>query len=372
MNYDELKELMKDQKDEMTDGERGAAYFSGKEVDHIPFSLQSNEEAMTDIFGYTTAQSLNDIEVMKEVLRRRRDEFGINGIKIGLRLRTVGEAVGSKLYYPEVGIDRVEKHVLEDLGGLRELLKNDPYKNPLYKGLIERCYKLKDAFPDMAVATVVAGPLTTAAAIRPIELLLRDSVKHKQELKDLLEFCVYQTVAWTDMFGKEFGSMGCGICDPVTCSDIVSSRQYHEFSEPYLKELISGITGNLGKKPGIHICGKTHPLWNDMLDLDVSSFSVDNSEDLEHAKEVLGGRFCLVGNVPPVDVMLLGTIDDVIASCRECIAKGADSPKGYTLGTGCQVPIGTPRENFDAFIYAARKYGRGAKLGEMPKGITDR
>ena len=44
---------------------------------------------------------------------------------------------------------------------------------------------------------------------------------------------------------------------------------------------------------------------------------------------------------------------------------------GYTLGTGCQVPIGTPRENFDAFIFAARKYGRGARKGMIPLGIAE-
>ena len=69
--------------------------------------------------------------------------------------------------------------------------------------------------------------------------------------------------------------------------------------------------------------------------------------------------------------MLNGTIDEVIDTCRECLRKGADSPMGYTLGTGCQVPIGTKRENFDAFIYAARKYGRGAQKGRLPQGLED-
>ena len=79
----------------------------------------------------------------------------------------------------------------------------------------------------------------------------------------------------------------------------------------------------------------------------------------------------VAGNVPPVDVMLYGTIDDVINSCRECIEKCADSPKGFILATGCQLPIGTPEENVDAFIYSARKYGRRAKLGQMPEGIQE-
>ena len=77
------------------------------------------------------------------------------------------------------------------------------------------------------------------------------------------------------------------------------------------------------------------------------------------------------GNVPPVDVMKEGTIDEVIASCRECLEKCADNPAGYILNTGCQLPIGTPKANVEAFIYAARKYGRGARLGKMPRGLED-
>ena len=138
-----------------------------------------------------------------------------------------------------------------------------------------------------------------------------------------------------------------------------------------IPDLIEGLTQALGRQPGIHICGKTSPLWKEMSQLKVASFSVDNMEDLAKARDVMGPHFGLVGNVAPVDVMLNGTIDDVIEACRDCIIKGSEAQNGYTLGTGCQVPIGTPRENFDAFIYAARKYGRGAKKGCLPKGILE-
>ena len=374
MDYEELKKRMADLPEEtMTQAERGMKYAAGEKVDHIPFSLQSNEESMMDIFGYTTAQSLDGTEVMIDVLKRRKEEFGIEGIKVGLRLRTVGQAVGSTLHFPEVGIDSVVKFVLDrpDFSGLDEILKNDPYKNPLYQSMLQRCRELKDAFPDMGVSTVVAGPITTAAAIRPIELLLRDTMKHKDKLDSLLNFCVDHSLAWVEMMENEFGSMPCGICDPVSCADIFSPRQYEIYSEPYLSRLIDGIYDILGRKPGLHICGKTHPLWPRMLNLNIASYSVDNSEDLQKAKEILGKKYMLVGNVAPVDVMLNGTIDEVIETCRDCLMKGADIPMGYTLGTGCQVPIGTKRENFDAFIYAARKYGRGARKGCLPEGLTE-
>ena len=77
----------------------------------------------------------------------------------------------------------------------------------------------------------------------------------------------------------------------------------------------------------------------------------------------------IAGYVPPVDVLRSGSIDDVIESVKECIQKGATSSKGYILASGCQVPVGTPKENLEAYVYAAKTYGKGAKVGKMPLGM---
>ena len=371
MNKEELHELFVNHVDEMTQGERAMGYAAGDEVDYIPFSIQSNEEAMADLFGYTTAQWRNDPNVHIDVIRRRRDEFGIVGLAAGQRLRTVAQAVGTKMFFPEVGIDRVDTPAIQDFDEFGKIADNDPYTNPVYLAVLERGRILKDEFPEMGIGTSVAGPFTVASTIMPIEKLLRGTRKNPEAVRELLDFAVYHSVSFVEMFVKEFGGAPCTICDPVSCADILSRKQYLEFSLPAQQKLVAGLTKALGRKPGLHICGKTNPLWDDMAKLDVVSFSVDNSENLEDAKNRMGDKFVLVGNVPPVDVMLNGTIDDVIESCKNCIKQGAESPLGYNLGTGCQVPIGTPRENFEAFIYAARTYGRGAKKGCMPKGMLE-
>ena len=50
----------------------------------------------------------------------------------------------------------------------------------------------------------------------------------------------------------------------------------------------------------------------------------------------------------------------LLCNCQrpECIDKAIDSPKGYILSTGCQIPKGTPIENVEIFMEAGRKYGR--------------
>lgn len=76
------------------------------------------------------------------------------------------------------------------------------------------------------------------------------------------------------------------------------------------------------------------------------------------------------GNIPPVDIMRDGSVDDVINFTKECISKDSDSPNGYYVDVGCQLPLNVPIENVYAFIYAIRKYGSSAIIGEIPKGFT--
>lgn len=357
--------------DKMTPGERGAAYASGEEADHIPYSIQSNEEAMADLFGYTTAQWRDDPKAHIDIIRRRREEFGIAGLAAGQRLRTVGQACGTKMFFPEVGIDRVAEPVVQSVNELGKVIDIDPYTSPVYQKILERGRILKDEFPEMGIGTSVAGPITVAATIMPTDQMLRETRKHPDAVRQLLELGVYHSIAWAEMFAKEFGGVPCTICDPVSCADIISRKQYLEFSLPYQQKLVEGLTKAMGMKPGLHICGKTNTLWDEMRALEVSSFSVDNRESLADAKERMGDKYVLVGNVDPVEVMMNGTPEDVVEACKSCITQGSESPSGYNLGTGCQVPIGTPRENFEAFVYATRIYGAGAKKGCMPKGMQE-
>ena len=79
---------------------------------------------------------------------------------------------------------------------------------------------------------------------------------------------------------------------------------------------------------------------------------------VRQAKGYVGDKLPIVGNVDPVEVMMLGSIEDVYKAVRCCIEDAYDSPKGYLLSTGCGIPINSPIENIDALMDAGRKYGK--------------
>ncbi|MDR3302176.1 MAG: hypothetical protein LBT01_06570 [Spirochaetaceae bacterium] len=371
MEYKKLLELLARYKPEMSPAERAAAYQNGQEVDHLPYSLLSPDPVFAEIFGWTTSQLNEDFEIKAEVIKRKKEEFGIEGLSVPLGLKLLGEALGSTLWKPNHGSDYISDFILHDYANFDKLNSSDPYKNEVLSKLLELAKKLKDRFPDMKIGTGVGGPLTTAAALRPAESLMRDTKKNPAMLRAVLDLAVDASLKWVEVFCKEFGPVRVGFADPVTCMNMFGKKQFDEFSLPYIKRLSEGITTISGFPPSAHICGKTKALWADLADTGIGALSIDNCEDLEEAKIAVGNKLALSGNVAPVDVLKMGTIDDVIEACKVCIRKCGDNPKGFMLDSGCQVPLGTPRRNIEAYIYAARKYGRGARKGVMPQGVND-
>lgn len=369
MDKERLYRELAGQKEEMEPGERLAAYLRGEEVDCLPYGLLAPEDALAYIWGYTKGQVHRSFDVRCEMIRRKKEEYRISGLSVPMGLRGIAEAAGSVLEYPENAVDYVKEYLVMDYGILDTLETFDAEKNILLSEKIEEGLRLMELFPDMEMSTDVAGPFSTAAAMRPIELLLRDMRRRPEEVHRLLSCAVRCSLQWVEAFCRRTGCRTVGIADPVTTTDILGRGDLLQFSKPYMKELVDGIAKITGSVPSVHICGHTKGIWPDLMEIGICNFSLDNCEDLEEAKAVMGEKVFLSGNVPPVDVMRLGTIDMVIEAVKTAIMKGSDSPSGYMLMTGCQVPIGTPRENIDAYVYAARRYGRTARIGKRPQGI---
>jgi uroporphyrinogen decarboxylase len=354
----------------MSAKERIKEYKAGKEVDFLPYKLQAADQALAGIYGFSPLEYAGNAEIRREVLRRKKEDFGLESYTVGLGLRTLGCAVGSTQKTAWHGMSQIDQYVLGDYADMGRLEIPNPRQNRKLAGILEEAHELQEQFPDFTMQTCVAGPLTAAVSMRPIEKILRDMRKTPEDLHRLLDFCVDGTLQWVEVFHQEFGTVDISFSDPVTCLDIISEKTFAEFSFPYMKKMVDGVEQIMGIRPTAHICGKTAPIWKQLSEIGITSLSLDNSENLEEAKRRLGGKMMISGNVPPVDVMRNGTIDEVIAACRRCIEQAADSPNGYMVNTGCQLPVGTPKENVEAYVYAVRKYGRRAVKGKLPEGLN--
>lgn len=343
-------------KDEMNPIERMQAIAAGKPFDRIPFVPLLGETA-SHLIGTTVSKYRHSAQLMAEVEIVTYQMFGQDGVGAGPGYQGLAEALGTKLKYPENNTPYLEEPAIKDWGDLEHLEPADPKKAgriPLY---IETLKILKDKLgKEVPVGSFIGGPLSTAAFVRGTDNLLRDLHKNPGNVHRLMQLVTDSALLYIDAVID----LGCGvsIADPVASGTMISATNFHEFVKPYLTQYADRVRERTGLGPMLHICGNTTSIWRDMVETGAGTLSLDNVVDLGKAKKQVGNEVCLMGNVDPVSVLARGTQEEIHDAVRHCLSQACDSPKGYVLATGCQIPLGTSAENIQCFANAARTLGR--------------
>jgi uroporphyrinogen decarboxylase len=79
--------------------------------------------------------------------------------------------------------------------------------------------------------------------------------------------------------------------------------------------------------------------------------------NLAELKRLYGSKITLKGNLHTTNVMLRGSVDDVVRASRQAIDDAAEGGR-FILSTGDQCGRDTPDENLRAMVETARTYGR--------------
>ncbi|KEI75652.1 methylcobamide:CoM methyltransferase [Clostridium botulinum B2 128] len=343
-------------KEEMTPKERIVAFSKGEEIDRI-ICVPDMGVTMAPFIGvtardyYHSAQLMADLEIA--LFKRLRHD----GASISTSLRGVAEAMGSKVGYPEYGISYLIEPAINSIDEIESLKVVDPLKDGNLPTLLEAIKLTRDALMDeVDVGAAMSGPFSVAASVVGTENLLKWMIKYPKKVHTLMDIVAESNNRYIEEVAKLGVSIG--FADPVSSTSLISPKQFREFSLPALRKNINKIKEKTGGAPGIHICGKSKELWEDVVNAGISNFSIDNAEDLEEAKNIMGDRVVITGNVPPVDIVYRGNKEAIFKSVKECIKKGHDSKKGYILSTGCQIPMHTPIENIEMFMEAGKTYGK--------------
>jgi uroporphyrinogen decarboxylase len=158
---------------------------------------------------------------------------------------------------------------------------------------------------------------------------------------DLLWAISERVLAHEDIPGVNFS-------DPVASGDLISPPTFRAFSAPALKDLVARARA-LGKYAMVHICGNTGKILEDVLKISPHCFSLESKVPLRTAKEILGGKVCVAGNVSPTGVFLNGRPEEVVAEAKTCLEAWGNDP-GYILTVGCDFAKNVPAENMAALM----------------------
>ena len=141
-----------------------------------------------------------------------------------------------------------------------------------------------------------------------------------------------------------------------------SPQIFHDWTFPAIREAIRLCT-EAGIMTHVHSCGPEKALVR--IFAEESSLTViDPLEvppmgdcDLAELKRLYGDRIVLKGNLHTSEVMLRGSVADVVAASKKAIDDAAAGGR-FILSTGDQCGRDTPDANLHAMVETGRTYGR--------------
>jgi len=239
--------------------------------------------------------------------------------------------------------------VIQSLDDLVSLKTEKVLQNPIMQGIIRSHYLVADVIgKETVVMPAVWAPFTCAASIMGTSAFMSAIIEDPERLLELIKFSTELTWAICEPILEHEDILGIDLTDPVASGDMISPTTFKKFVAPFLKDLVGRIKAK-GKYCMIHICGNTTRLLEDIVKIGPTCFSLESKVDLRKAKEILGGKVCVAGNVEPTGAFLSGTPEEVVKEAKACIEAWSEGG-GYILATGCDFPKSVPLENVMALM----------------------
>lgn len=309
------------------------------------------------ITGIKSSEAMRSPEKMAEALLMGYREIGYDGIYAGWEssFTIVAESMGCRLRIPEDGISSVSESVVKGPEDLVKVKVPDPERDgrlPIYLKAIELiAQEVKGKVP---IFSYIPGPLTLVGQLRGPSETLMDLINNPGLVHDILKLATEASKRF-GLDKVEYGADIIVVADPMASCSLISPDMFEEFSFPYIKQILSSIE-KAGSIPSIHICGQTRPILEKMVETGARILELDSMVDLTQAKEKVGRRVCLLGNLNPTGYLLQGKPEDVVREARETIEMAA-SGGGFILSSGCEIPLNAPIKNVKAMVEASKKYG---------------
>ena len=339
--------------DQMTPVERAKALAAGKDVDRMPVDIMYGASAHA-LLGWTLQQEWESGRSLSEAQKKLYQVLHVDSIGTGHGLHGLGLLYGAKAHMPKHEPLSLISYPLAEAKDYRQLDPDLVEKDTRTQKCFECLEILREELGnEVGCGMFFAGAFTAASGLLGPEKLLRSLIRDPENVHGLLRFANQALLRMAIPFVK--AGFKLSLSDPMATGDILSPARFREFVYPYNKEFVDTCCKIRPNCVSVHICGDTTPLLEEIVNCGFSAFSIDNAVDLAVAKERIGDKIPLIGNVPPTDIMYIGTPEQVRQSVRECFRKAWDSPRGFTISTGCACPYGTPLENALAYMDEAKK-----------------
>ena len=294
-----------------------------------------------------------DSHIMADTLIKARDLLGTDGIYVSRDNWVYHEALGGSLIFPEDDESYSTETVLGSIHDFKKLNVPDHEIAPGMGTLLDAAKRVVREVGNRYYiqANIDTGPFSMGAVLRGAQSFLLDLATEREPLlKDYLNFCTEVVIAYgramiaTGVHGIQFGD---------STASLVSPDHYKRFVLPYQEKAVDALRDN-NCDIWIHICGDTRHLLHYLSNLDIQGFEVDAKVEMKIARELLGEKIALKGNLDTT-FLLMEDKQSVYDATMEILSSGPFKT-GIVMSPGCGVARMTPLEYLRAIGRACEDY----------------
>lgn len=325
--------------------------LNGKKVDKAPVLAvtQTGTKELMNLTKYYWPDANWNPKALAELAISAHREIGFEAVRIPYCLTVLLEALGCE----------IEKGDTTRQAAIR----GHPYnsRKPMPIGLFSEDILSKGRIPIMLEAIdiirdkvgenvpIIAGaegPVTIASGLVEVTTLMRWFIREKEALSDYLKFGADAMIEYANAL-FDAGADVFAVLDPVASPELINPKDFGSMVLPIYKDISNRLKGD----SILHICGDIHSILPSLRESGFLGLSIEEKTDMKEAKDILGDKLRLIGNISSASTMLNGTYNEVYKECITALEKGTD-----ILAPGCGLAPLTPIKNCIAMIDARNNY----------------
>lgn len=334
----------------MTLKERLLNALEGKEVDKIPVCsvTQTGIVELMDQVGAPWPEAHSDPEKMAKLAIANHELSGLEAVRVPYCLTVLAEAMGCEVNMGTVNRQpSVTAHpYTKDLEGME--MSSDLLDKGRIQAVLGSIKIIRERVgPDVPIIGGLEGPVTLASDLASVKTFMKWSLKKPELLRQVLDFSTDATIAYANAMVIA-GADVIAVADPVASPDLMSPDAFKN----ELQSRLQRFSSEVNSITVLHVCGNVAPILNYLADCGFEGLSVEEKVgSIKKAKEVIGNRARLVGNISSPFVLLPGPIEKIKEESKKALAEGVD-----VLAPGCGIAPMTPLSHIKAMVEARNEY----------------
>jgi uroporphyrinogen decarboxylase len=327
--------------------------IDGQLLDPLPVGFLADGPWFTGINNIGLMDYFADnrlwLEANLKAVQRFPDVFWIPGFWAEYGMISNPPSFGAKCIWPEDGFPTCET-VLRDCADITRLGQPNVRTDGLLPFIIRRLEQSRSAIEEAGHRIRFAtshGPLTISSYLLGHTEFFMACRTDPEAIHQLLRISTQFAVDWLAYQKEKFPTID-GILVLEDFMGFVGEQDFCKFVLPYMTEIFGSqdVTVRFLHNDAF---GLITARYLEAMGVNLFNFSFEH--DFNEIRQLAGGNVTLLGNIPPRDVLGLGTCEDIRQSVTQLVGSISD-PRRVILSAGGFTPAQFSAEKTAAFCNA--------------------